>query len=300
MTGSRATVRAPVAAPSTFLRDATLIAGFDLRESLRTRRALVLVLLYVLIASAASYIYVQAVATIDNVTVLAGGQDAAMEAAKDEGYGQMLLFFAGGDATLADHLATYPAMVLLFAWVSLAFLPWFIALTSYDQIAGELHLRTIRYAALRTSRGAYVLGKLLGQAALVAGVAALGMIPVVVIGAIWLPNFAAVATITALLSTWPVTVVCALGFLGVVSLASQLTRTPGTARAAAVGLLFGVWLLSLQSGAWAWLGVLSPWYWKPGLYQPGITDRLVAAAGCLGLCAGYTALGYLRFRRRDL
>ena len=34
--------------------DAALIAGFDLRESLRTRRAVVLVLLYVLIATTAS------------------------------------------------------------------------------------------------------------------------------------------------------------------------------------------------------------------------------------------------------
>lgn len=290
-----------VAGPSsTFVRDALLVAGFDLRESLRTRRALVLVLLYVLIASAASYIYVRIVATIDDTAALAGGDAAAMSAMKDEGYGAMLLFFAGGDATLANHLATYPAMVLIFAWTSLAFLPWFIALTSYDQIAGELHLRTIRYAALRTTRAAYVSGKLLGQAALVAGVAALGMLPVVLIGAIWLPNFAVLATVTALLSTWPITVVCALGFLGVVSLASQLTRTPGTARAAAVGLLLIVWIFSLQSGVYAWLGVLSPWYWKPGLYHPGLAERAIAVAGCLALCVGYTALGYLRFRRRDL
>jgi len=281
------------------LRDATLVAGFDLRESLRTRRALVLVLLYVLITSAASYVYVRIVATMDNFAALVVGEDAT-DVMQDEGYQQMLLFFADGDASLATHLATYPAMVLLFAWVSLAFLPWFIALTSYDQIAGELHLRTIRYAALRTSRGAFVFGKLIGQAALLVGVAGLGMIPVVLIGAIWLPNFAALATITALLSTWPITVVCALGFLGVVSLASQLARSPGAARAIAVGLLFAAWLLSIQSGAFAWLGVLSPWYWKPGLFQPAIVDRLIGVAGCLGLCAGYTVLGYLRFRRRDL
>lgn len=284
---------------STFLRDATLVAGFDLRESLRTRRALVLVLLYVLITSAASYVYVRIVATMDNFAALVVGEDAT-DVMQDEGYQQMLLFFADGDASLATHLATYPAMVLLFAWVSLAFLPWFIALTSYDQIAGELHLRTIRYAALRTSRGAFVFGKLIGQAALLVGVAGLGMIPVVLIGAIWLPNFAALATITALLSTWPITVVCALGFLGIVSLASQLARSPGAARAIAVGLLFAAWLLSIQSGAFAWLGVLSPWYWKPGLFQPATVDRLIGVAGCLGLCAGYTVLGYLRFRRRDL
>ena len=43
-----------VADRSSFVRDALLVADFDLRESLRTRRALVLVLLYLLIAGAAS------------------------------------------------------------------------------------------------------------------------------------------------------------------------------------------------------------------------------------------------------
>lgn len=287
---------------SSFMRDAALVAGFDLRESLRTRRALVLVLLYLLIAGAASGIYVAIVREITARMDALGVQDSMAQASalQDEGYRVMLLFFAGGDGVLADHLASYPVMVLIFAWTSLAFLPWFIALTSYDQIAGDLHQRTVRYAALRTTRGAYVAGKLLGQAALVAGVAGLGMLPVVLIGAIYLPNFAAIATITALLSTWPITVVCALGFLGVVSLASQLCRSPGAARAAALGLLLIVYLLSLQSGMWGWLAVLSPWYWKPGLFQPGIGDRLLAVAGCLGLCAAYTGLGFLRFRSRDL
>ena len=289
------------AADST-LRDVALIAGFDLRESLRTRRALVLVLLYMLIAAAASGMYVKAVRAIrDNVAAIApeaGANELAM--AQDEGYRQMLLVLSGGDAALAAHLGTFPAMVLLFAWVSLAFLPWFIALTSYDLIAGELHLRTVRYAALRTSRGAFVLGKVLGQAALVAGVAALGMLPVLLIGAIYLPGFDILATLLALLSTWPITVICALSYLGVVALASQLCKGPGAARALAVGLLFAVWLGSLLPDPWSWLALLSPWHWKFGLFHPAIAERSLAIAACLGLCVGYTALGYLRFRGRDL
>lgn len=289
------------AADST-LRDVALIAGFDLRESLRTRRALVLVLLYMLIAAAASGMYVKAVRAIrDNVAAIApeaGANELAM--AQDEGYRQMLLVLSGGDAALAAHLGTFPAMVLLFAWVSLAFLPWFIALTSYDLIAGELHLRTIRYAALRTSRGALVLGKVLGQAALVAGVAGLGMLPVLLIGAIYLPGFDIVATLLALLSTWPITVICALSYLGIVALASQLCKGPGAARALAVGLLFAVWLCSLLPDPWSWLALLSPWHWKFGLFHPAIGERSLAIAACLGLCVGYTALGYLRFRGRDL
>lgn len=288
------------------LRDIGLIAGFDLRESLRTRRALVLVLLYVLIATSAAGIYVRVLAEISErlgaFPELAAAPEAAatMTVVKDSSYQALLLFFADNDAALANHLATYPVMVLLFAWVSLAFLPWFIALTSYDLIAGDLHLRTIRYAALRTSRGAYVLGKVLGQATLIAGVAGLGILPVLVISALYLPGFDLVGTLLALLSTWPVTVLCALGYLGVVALGSQLCKSPGTARAAALGLLLLVWSFSLLPAPWDALRYLSPWYWETGLFHPALGQRVLAIGACLGLCVGYTALGYLRFRRRDL
>lgn len=287
----------------TFTRDAALIAGFDLRESLRTRRAVVLVLLYVLIAATASGIYVSVVRAIQdtlNTAATASGDAAAMDMIQDEGYRSLLLFVASGDQSLANHLATYPAMVLIFAWVSLAFLPWFIALTSYDQVAGDLHLRTIRYSALRTTRGAYIAGKLAAQAVLVAGVAALGMLPVLVIGAIYLPGFDFLATFASLLSTLPITVVCALGFLGIVSLASQLCRTPGTARAAAMGLLLLVYVLAAHPFTGPVFSLFSPWHWKPGLFHPAIATRLLSVAACLGLCLGYTALGFLRFRKRDL
>jgi hypothetical protein len=94
--------------------------------------------------------------------------------------------------------------------------------------------------------------------------------------------------------------VCALGFLGIVSLASQLCRTPGTARAAAMGLLLLVFVLASQSTIGPFFALFSPWHWKPGLFHPDIPTRLLSVAACLGLCFGYTALGYLRFRRRDL
>lgn len=288
--------------PATFARDAALIAGFDLRESLRTRRALVLVLLYLLIATAASRIYVSAVAAVQDTVgaINAVEADAALAVAQDQGYRQILLFIAGGDSTLADHLATFPAMVLIFSWVSLAFLPWFIALTSYDQIAGDIHLRTIRYAALRTTRAAYVAGKLLAQALLVAGVVTLGTLPVIIIGLIYLPGFDLVATVLSLLTTIPITFVCALGFLGIVSLASQLCRTPGTARAAAMGLLLLIYFLPLQPDIGPYIDLVSPWHWRPGLFHPDIPTRLLSVGACVGLCVGYTALGYLRFRKRDL
>ncbi|HEY8375516.1 MAG TPA: ABC transporter permease subunit, partial [Nannocystis sp.] len=189
-------------------------------------------------------------------------------------------------------------------WLSLGFLPWLIALTSYDLVAGDLHLRTIRFVALRTSRGAFVLGKLLAQVLLVALIAGLGMIPVLLIGAASLTRFDALDSALALLRTWPILALFAFAVLGPVALASQLVRSPSAARALAVVLLFALWLLSvyalLADPPLALLAYLTPFAYKKWFFHPDLWARSAAAAGCLALCAGYTWLGFQIFRRRDL
>lgn len=298
------------AVPAHFLRDAWLIAGFDLRESMRTRRAVVLAVLYLLIASISSYTYVKAVAFAEeakqDVVGAAGSAEAAiaLDMAQNTAYQGLLFLLAGGDAAIAAHLATYPAMVLIFVWFSLSFLPWLIAMTSYDLIAGELHLRTVRFVALRTSRGAFVLGKLLSQVLLVAAIAGISMLPVLVIGGLFLRPFDVVATILSLLQSWPILALFAFAVLGPVTFASQLVRGPGAARALAILLLFVLWIASL----WAMLpdpvakffGLLSPFTFKTWFFDPDLSGRLMAALACLLQCAGYTWLGFQIFRRRDL
>jgi len=303
-----------LATSSTFWRDAWLIAGFDLRESIRTRRALVLALLYLLVASITSYIYVEVVRLAQEVTTEAIGQldnaanqaaaVAAAGAAQGAGYTGLLYVLAGGDQLIAGHLATYPPMVLVFAWFSLGALPWLIALTSYDLVAGDLHLRTVRFVALRTSRGAFVLGKLLSQVLLVALIAGLGMVPVLIIGSAYLPRFDVLGSFLALLRAWPILALFAFAVLGPVACASQLVRGPGAARALATFFLFVLWIV----GVWALftpapfslLRWLTPFAYKTAFFHPDLLHRLANTAGCIALCAGYTWIGFQVFRRRDL
>jgi ABC-type transport system involved in multi-copper enzyme maturation permease subunit len=232
------------------------------------------------------------------------GASAELDLAQDQGYQALLLLVAGGETHIAAHLATYPPLVLVFAAFSLAFLPWLIALTSYDLVAGDIHLRTVRFVALRTSRGAFVLGKLLSQLLLVALIAGLGMIPVLLIGASYLERFDFLTNTLALLRTWPILALFAFAVLGPVAFASQLVRGPGAARALAILLLFGLWILSwwvLVLGApLSWLGWATPFPFKTLFFHPDLSTRSLAALGCVGLCAGYTWLGFQIFRRRDL
>ena len=299
------------ATPPTFFRDAWLIARFDLRESIRTRRALVLALLYLLVAAISSYIYVRVVGVVEEASAQlgaasGGGQDAAIAVgmARDTGYHGLLYVIASGDAQIIGHLATYPPMVVVFTWFSLGFLPWLIALTSYDLVAGDLHLRTVRFVALRTSRGGFVVGKLLSQVLLVALIAGLGMLPVLVLGAAYLTHFDLLANLLALLQVWPILALVAFAVLGPVTCASQLVRGPGAARALAILLLFALWIVSVWAlvagDPLSLLGFITPFAYKAWFFHPDLLYRLLAALGCLVLCAGYASLGFLVFRRRDL
>lgn len=296
------------------MRDAWLIASFDLRESIRTRRALVLALLYLLVAAITSYIYVQVVKLAEEAaaevigTIADGGEKvaaaAAVNLAQNTGYQGLLYVIAAGDPQIAGHLATYPPMVLVFTWFSLGFLPWLIALTSYDLVAGDLHLRTVRFVALRTSRGAFVVGKLLSQVLLVALIASLGMLPVLLIGAAYLTHFDLLANFLALLQVWPILALFAFAVLGPVTCASQLVRGPGAARALAILLLFALWILSVYAlvagDPISLLGFITPFPYKAWFFHPDVLHRLAAALACVALCAGYAWVGFQVFRRRDL
>jgi ABC-type transport system involved in multi-copper enzyme maturation permease subunit len=303
--------------PTSALNDALRIARFDLRESIRTRRALVLALLYALVSAISSYIYIKIVGLSDAAESFAGAlvvdgradqaaqaqAGAVVELAQNTAYQSLLKLLAGGDPAIAAHLGTYPAMVLIFVWFSLTFLPWLIALTSYDFIAGDLHHRTIRFLLLRTTRGAYVLGKLLSQVLLIIVIAGLSMLPVLLLGLALVRDFDLPGTAAALLATWPILVFFALGVLGPIALASQLVRTPAAARALALLLLIALWALSLAALAgqpFELLDHLTPFHYKVGFFRPDLADRLLTALACVALAAGYTALGFLRFRRRDL
>ncbi len=303
-----------VAPSSTLARDVALIAAFDLRESIRTRRAIVLGLLYLLTASITSYVYVRVVGFAEQMTstgigMIPEGEDrlaagAAADMVQNEAYQALLLALAGGDPAISAHLATYPAMVVVFTWFSLAFMPWLIALTCYDLVAGDIHLRTIRFLALRTTRGAFVLGKVLSQALLLAVIAALAAIPVLLFGALYIRGFDILGNLVGLVQVWPFVVLVSLAVLGPVAFTSQLVRTPGAARALAILLLFGLWILSawafFAGGPFAFLGKLTPYDYKIGFFDPDLSDRVINGLGCLALCAGYTWLGFLRFRGRDL
>ena len=91
--------------------------------------------------------------------------------------------------------------------------------------------------------------------------------------------------------------------LGPVAFASQLVKGPGAARALAILLLFGQWIVDAVALAIPdarLFAFLTPFHYKSWFFYPGMLDKLLAAAACAAICAGYAWLGFQIFRRRDL
>jgi len=297
------------------LRDALVVARFDLGESLRSRKALVFLALYVAGAIAAVVLFTEVLQDVEEqlaeqLLVARTDQPGSLtQAVMESPELHAVLSRLVRDDDLATTLLSLPPIALVYHWVALAFAPIFVALTSSDAISGEVASGSVRYALFRTDRTAWAVGKLLGQAALLAVGLGLGAIGAWVTGYVQLASFAPVDSALWLARYAATAFLFAFAHLGLVLGVSQLTRSVPWSRA--LGLLslivvFGVhgWLSrdSIHDAAPTLVDTLRqvfPAAHRIDLWRPGLTD--VAPAALLLTCLGVTlfAIGHQRFLRRD-
>lgn len=297
------------------LRDAWIVAAFDLGESLRSRKVLVFLVLYVAAAIASTLLFTEVLQDIEEElaeTLLVARTDtpgsltqAVMESPELLDVLSRLL----RDRALASALVRLPPVALLYGWVTMTFAPAFVVLTSSDTIASEVSTGSVRFALARTDRGAWALGKLLGQAALLAVGVALGAAAAWITGWARLASFAPLDT-ALFMARYAATSYCfAFAHLGLALGVSQLTRSVPWSRA--LGLL----ALAALFAANGWLGrdevmqaapvlagsirTLLPAAHRLDLWRLELSAVLPAAVMLLALGVSFFALGHARFARRD-
>ncbi len=296
-------------------RDIWLVAWFEVKEMVRTRRALVVIALYMLGGLVAARGFVAAIGRLENVVagMLKTGRietpgALTQQLLQSDTYRDALIrFFPNRE--VADFLLNLPPIVLFFLWSSLAFVPFLIMLTSADTVSQEVRTRAVRFVVLRTGRVEFVLGKYLGQVSLMALVVFLTGF--VYLGVAWagLQGFEFWPTVVGILRFWPRIVAYGAAFVGLSGLCAMNAGSSATARAwAFIGLVIA-WALGefayrwhdgVYGGAWTVIGFLVPFSHKPGLYAPAGSTVLVEAGILLALGAFYLALGLLFFWRKDL
>jgi ABC-type transport system involved in multi-copper enzyme maturation permease subunit len=295
-------------------RDVLITTRHELSDAMRSRRAAVVILLYLAILilsfnSSISLLHRIEQQLAEALALAPGGAGSITQSLwESERFRRMMDKIVGG-SDIARGLVRIPPLALLYGWLAFALTPVLVLLTTSTRIAEEVASGSVRFALFRTSRLAWVLGKFLGQALLVALAIGLSAAGAWSLARFRVPGSEPAGFALAMLLFAGKTAVLSLTFIGLSLGCSQLTRSPHVATV----LSFLAWIV-LGAGSffaergdgtgwsrvWSLLNLLTPGGHDTDLWRmdaPHATANLLFLM-LLGLF--YLWLGYARLSRRDL
>jgi ABC-type transport system involved in multi-copper enzyme maturation permease subunit len=260
--------------------EAGLTALRELRRNLRSTKGIAMFVLFFLGGTIPSVGQVLLTRIVDTTTM----GEAPLEARQQmfEGVLTQLKY----DEATAKHLSTCPPPLFLFLFKgALFFLPALILLVGFDQIAGEIQHRSIRYLAGRARRSAIVAGKALGVWGVIA------TMTMVLSATVWTVmlirgGYPASLVFSWGFRIWIFTVASAAAYVGLTALVSSLFRTPIVALFVGVAALFGLWLTSSVLGALSFDATQAATWAFPSTYE----SRLLVSPDPLRVVGGVAAL----------
>lgn len=290
-----------------------VVAAQELLDALRSRRALIFLVLYLVGAITASIIFINVLHRIEVQAVKAMGLTPSEIPGrtteilwKSQNFRNMMRGLID-DRTLMDQLLEIPPVALFYAWLSFTFTPLLVVLLSSSRIAEEVESGAIRYSLVRTSRSILCLGKYTGQALLLLIALLCSAAGAWIAAAIRMESFewgtGAVSLGIFSVKAW----LYACVYLGLALGISQLVRSQ--IKATALGLfamilltvIYGLHHLYRETYRFADMMVeiipqghkMDLWYLDPAILIP-------AALMLVGLSFAYLLAGYAVFFRRDL
>ncbi len=227
---------------------------------------------------------------------IAAGLAEAPDQLKVQAFGAMY-----HSEAIGEFLAKCPTLVYFLFEGTMSFLPLFILLVGFDQIAGDIQHRTIRYSAGRADRISIVTGKALG-------VWAVNVIMIFVLHlTVWVVLMAQGMSAGLVLSwglrLWLITAVSAASYVGFTMVMSALVRTPVVALFMGAGIGFALWI---TTKILMYFETARPAAWiLPGSYvelavSPEPARFIGGLAAYLAWGAAMTALAALLIRRKDI
>lgn len=210
------------------------------------------------------------------------------------------------DPQLRSELARIDPLSLFYGFATLHSVPLLVLVLSSGSIVGDVSGGAARYVLFRCDRLSWVLGKLLGQAALLAagllvaaGASALMAwsmsYPVTMSSLSWLARMA--------FRSW----VYGGAYLGLFGALSMVAQTPLRVRVGALSLWFtmtiGHWLLTTEDSLLQEVSALAwfiPVHHRAALWSGDWSTHGLAVGSLMAISALATWVGYHGFRRRDV
>lgn len=298
-------------------------------RAMRSGRVVVLLLLFLMFVGLAltvvGFFNKQINAKVEEQAKSAG-VDLTDERAKDqlnEGKKQFLSVFITDDEEMLDSLLTLPLVLLVVFKLTLRFVPLFVALMGFDQLAGEIGPKSIRFLVVRLKRNNLILGKFASQVTIFTALLFVCTLLMVLVAKVlnadtFTAKEIAIWTARLLVSSF----VLALAYLALTTFCSALVRSGAVSLVLNIMILFGIWFVALV-GEWyrlpgevaeagsiasmikdesvmAYVRYLSVWHFGQDLLHPDWVRFVTAAVVHVGFAAALLGLAQLSMKKRDL
>lgn len=292
------------------------IAAMEWSIAMRSRRALVSILLFVAVAVGVMYFTISAFSAIERELLASLGLpadgspgSALMTLWKSKPFVKFIEHVSGGSLVFADIRGRNP-LLLVYAVFIFQVVPFLTLLVSASRVADDIRSGAARYWLVRVSRTEWSLGKFLGEALMLAMAMSVGALAAWAVVLCRLSLSDGLSMLPGILD-WTVRAgVYAFAWLGLFLGLSHLVKSGGKATAlgilallgaAAWGPMLGNLAGNVSGFGWAeHLDALVPgsawtllWRRSPAALLEGVVH--LAALGFL-----YLALGAAVFRRRDI
>jgi ABC-2 type transport system permease protein len=298
----------------------------EVGRALKSGRVLVLLILFLLFTglalSVVGFFNHQINAQFAEKMSTAGADVAQAKQGLSEAKKQFLSFFITDDPRMLDSLASLPLVLLVVFKLTLRFVPLFIALMGFDQLAGEVGPKSIRYLIVRVRRSSIVLGKFLAQATVLAALLGICTVLMVAVARVLNDDFAAKDVVIWTLKLFGSSLVLAMAYLALTALCSSLVRQSAVSLALNVIVLFVIWFVALIGEAFrmpgevvseanplmalktesaaAYLQYASVWHFGQDLLHPDWLRFLTAGMMHLGYALVFLGLAQIALKARDL
>ncbi len=226
--------------------------------------------------------------------------------AKEELVSDTMAFVTGDPRQTEYMLREQPALVSAILVIFLLFFPFVACTAGYNQTAGDIGSKGLRYLLLRTERVNVYVGRFLGACkSLFVSCTILFLVMLVFVGLKFSKIYGFGNILAWVLQGYVACLVLSLPYLalcGWISSASGQSVASLVMCLLAVGIpIIGLKYLNGQiPGDQAWLDRLLPWGWKYDSLSPDMMTRLVAVTVLLAMTAFFLFLGIRAFHRRDL
>ena len=292
------------------------VAAMEWGIAVRSRRAMVMTLLFLAVAAGVMYLTITSFMAVEREVLSSLGLpadgapgSAMMTLWKSKPFVRFVEHVSGGSLVFADIKGRHP-ILLVYAVFIFQIVPLLTLLVSSSRVADDIRSGAARYWLVRVTRTEWSLGKFLGEALMLASAMVVGALAAWGVVLARLP-FADGAAMLPGIVDWTLRAwVYAFAWLGLFLGLSHLVKSGGKATALSILALLGAaaWTPLLDNLAenvaglgWAsHLDVLAPnasWtlLWRRS--APAVLEGVVRLASLAFL---YLALGAAVFRRRDI